>query len=112
MTATGVPTRVTGRRPGLVRRLRRSVVAPSSRRRRTRAGAPNRFAAGQPTLLTVLTGAAVLYTAGAVELPSWFPAATATIWLMLGGFVLRLRYLLVYDVVVTLAVAVSVRLRE
>ena len=55
---------------------------------------------------------AAVYTVGAVQLPTWFPAATATLWLMLGGFFLRLRYLLAYFVVVGVAVAVAVTLRH
>jgi hypothetical protein len=73
---------------------------------------PGRFAPGQPALLGVLTLVAALYTVGAVERPDWFPAATATVWLMLGGFVLRLRYLFIYDVVVAMAVFTAITLRE
>ena len=87
---------------------RASVV----RRWRGSGGLLRRFASGQPALLGALTAVAVLYTLGAVDLPNWFPAATAVLWLMLGGFFLRLRYLLAYFVVVAVAVAVAVSLRN
>jgi len=107
MVAPGIPARAgtpprgapragapAGGTAGAVR-LRRAVSAP-----------------GQRVLLGLLTGVAALYTVGAVELPAWFPVATAALWLMIGGFFLRLRYLLVYFVVVAAAVAVGVSLRE
>jgi hypothetical protein len=71
-----------------------------------------RPAPSQRALLGVLTAVAVLYTVGAVHWPAWFPTATATLWLMLGGFYLRLRYLLVYFVVVGLAVTTAISLRN
>ena len=85
---------------------------PALRLRRTAGGRGRRFATGQPATLAVLTLVAGLYTVGAVQLPSWFPAATAALWLMLGGFFLRLRYLLAYFVVVGVAVATAVTLRH
>jgi Stage II sporulation protein E (SpoIIE) len=71
-----------------------------------------RPAPGQPVLLALLTGVAALYTVGAVRAPTWFPLATAALWLMLGGFFLRMRYLLGYFTVVALAVVTSVSARR
>jgi Stage II sporulation protein E (SpoIIE) len=67
---------------------------------------------GQLGLLSVLTVVAALYTVAAVYLPSWFPSATATLWLMLGGFFLRLRFLLAYFAIVSVALATSVTMRH
>ncbi|HEY6796457.1 MAG TPA: PP2C family protein-serine/threonine phosphatase [Kineosporiaceae bacterium] len=113
MTATGVPaTRAGERRAASARRPRpRSAAATLTRWWPHRLG-PGRFAFGQPGLLVTLTLVAASYTVGAVEAPNWFPVATATLWLMLGGFVLRVRYLLAYDLVVAAAVSVGITLRN
>ena len=66
----------------------------------------------QPALLGTLTLVAVLYSVGAVWAPAWFPIATAVLWLMLGGFFLRVVYLLAYFVVVGVAVVVGANLRH
>jgi hypothetical protein len=66
----------------------------------------------QPGLLAHLVLVAAGYTVGAVLWPPWFPVATASVWLMLGGFFLRWRYLVAYFVVVAAAVATGVRLRD
>lgn len=68
--------------------------------------------AHQPVLLGALTLVAAGYTAAAVASPAWFPLATAVIWILLGGFFLRLRYLLAYYVVLTAAVATATVLRS
>lgn len=60
----------------------------------------------------MLTAVAALYTVGAVHEPTWFPLATAALWLMLGGFFLRMRYLLAYFAVVAVAVGTSISLRH
>jgi len=71
-----------------------------------------RLALSQPGLLAHLVVVAALYAVGAAEFPQWFPVATATVWLMLGGFFLRTRYLLVYFVVVIGAVTYGVQRRD
>lgn len=71
-----------------------------------------RWATSQPALLALLVLVVVGYGVGAALVPRWFPVATACVWIMIGGFFLRLRYLLGYFVVVAAAVALSVRLRE
>lgn len=76
------------------------------------AGHPGRRPMSQPALLSVLVVVAAGYAVGAAVLPSWFPVATACVWLMLGGFFLRMRYLLVYFVVVGTAVEVGVAYRD
>jgi len=70
------------------------------------------MATSQPALLAGLTVIAAGYTVGAVLLPTWFPAATISLWIMLGGFFLRLRYLIVYYIVLALALAAAVKLRD
>jgi hypothetical protein len=99
--------------PGIAeRRSQRTVPWRRTAARSRAAGRSLRFARGQPTTLGVLTLLAALYCAGAVWLPTWFPVATAVLWVMLGGFFLRLRYLLAYFVVVGVAVWVGVTLRH
>jgi len=66
----------------------------------------------QPLLLVALVLVAALYTVGAVLAPTWFPVATGSLWLLLGGFFLRLRYLIAYFVVVGAAVATAAVLRD
>jgi hypothetical protein len=66
----------------------------------------------QTALLAALVVIAAGYTVGAVELPTWFPVATASVWLMLGGFFLRWRALIAYFVVVIGAVVTAVVLRH
>ena len=70
-----------------------------------------RLATSQPALLAVLTLVAAGYTAGAVAEPDWFPVATAAVWLLVGGFFLRLPYLIAYFGVVLVAVWSAVDLR-
>jgi hypothetical protein len=88
------------RRNGIVARLRGGR------------GLARRSAPGQLMLLAMLTVVVGLYTVGAVRQPTWFPLATAALWLMLGGFFLRMRYLLMYFAVVALAVVTSISLRH
>lgn len=71
-----------------------------------------RQATSQPALLFVLVLVAAGYTVGAVRMPNWFPLATVCVWLLLGGFFLRLRYLLAYFLVVLVAVVTAVNLRD
>jgi hypothetical protein len=66
----------------------------------------------QPALLGGLVLVAALYTVGAVRAPTWFPVASASVWLLLGGFFLRLRYLVAYFFVVSAAVATAAVLRD
>jgi len=66
-----------------------------------------RALATQPALLAGLTGVAALYTVGAVVEPTWFPLATVSVWVLLGGFFLRLPYLMVYFLVLTVAVVLA-----
>jgi hypothetical protein len=68
--------------------------------------AVRRAATSQLVALAMVSVLAAAYTVLAIQFPTWFPIAAATLWLMIGGFLLRLRYLLLYDVVVGLAVAV------
>lgn len=70
------------------------------------------MATSQLSLLGGLTVIAAGYTVGAVVLPAWFPPATITLWIMLGGFFLRLRSLVAYYVVLAVALGVSVELRD
>jgi hypothetical protein len=55
---------------------------------------------------------AVCYLVGAAAVPRWFPVATACVWLMLGGFFLRVAYLLVYFVFVAAVIVVAVLTRN
>ncbi len=71
-----------------------------------------RTLSSQPALLAGLTVVAALYTVAAVFDPLWFPIATAGIWILIGGFFLRLQYLLVYFGVLTAAIATATRLRQ
>lgn len=48
------------------------------------------------------------YAVAAAVAPRWFPVAMASVWLLLGGFFLRVRYLLPYYVVVAAAVTIGV----
>ncbi len=66
----------------------------------------------QPVLLGLLCLLILLYTVAAVHWPDWFPSAVVFVWLMLGGFFLRVRYLLVYFVTLIGATAVSQALRD
>jgi Stage II sporulation protein E (SpoIIE) len=66
----------------------------------------------QPMLLGGLVLVAALYTVGAVLAPTWFPVATACVWLLLGGFFLRLRYLVAYFFVVVAAVVTAALMRD
>ena len=70
------------------------------------------LAATQPMLLAGLVVVAALYTVGAVLEPSWFPVATACLWLLIGGFFLRWKFLLGYFVVVAAAVVTAASLRN
>lgn len=95
------------RRRALSARLGRGCDAFRAGSRRIR-----RAAGGQPGRLAALTLVAALYTVGAVLLPTWFPVAAAVLWVMLGGFFLRVRYLLAYVGVVGLAVVTASTLRH
>ncbi len=66
----------------------------------------------QPTLLLVLVAVAFVYTVGAIVAPPWFPLATVSVWILLGGFFLRLRYLLAYFAVLAVAAGTAVVLRS
>lgn len=105
MVAPSIPARRSPPRPGRVlARIRLRLRGPG--------GVLRRFIGSQPGLLSLLTAVAGLYTVGAVELPMWFPTATAALWVMLGGFFLRVPYLLAYFVIVGLAVWTAVSLRH
>jgi hypothetical protein len=78
------------------------------RRRRT----VRRLASSQRVLLATLTVVTLVFALFAGREPSWAPLAAASLWLLLGGFVLRLRYLLAYLLVVAAAVALAVYLRD
>lgn len=78
--------------------------------RRTARG--RRLATSQPALLGLLTLVAAGYTVGAVLWPGWFVAAVVAVWILLGGFFLRLRYLVAYYGVLALALAAAVALRD
>ncbi len=78
--------------------------------RRTARG--RRWATSQPVLLGLLTAVAAGYTIGAVLWPGWFVAAAVVVWIMLGGFFLRLRYLIAYYGVLALALASALALRH
>jgi hypothetical protein len=71
-----------------------------------------RRATSQPALLLQLALVAAGYAGAAVVQPRWFPVATACLWIMLGGFFLRVRYLVTYFAVVAAAVWVAVSWRD
>jgi hypothetical protein len=83
-----------------------AVRRPVAAARRTISRWP-RALRSQPGLLVVLTLVALLYTVAATTEPAWFPLATATLWILLAGFFLRLRYLMIYYAVLTTAVVVT-----
>jgi hypothetical protein len=81
----------------------RTLVRTSPRRRRAMTS--------QPVLLGGLTGVAGLYMLAAVAVPQWFPLATVVVWVLVGGFFLRLRFLVAYFGVLATAAATAMWLR-
>jgi hypothetical protein len=98
--------------------MRSSFVSSETARRRAptlgtrRSARTRRLATSQPALLGVLSLLAAGYTVGAVLLPRWFPLAAACVWLLIGGFFLRLRYLIGYYAVLTGAMITAVTMRD
>jgi hypothetical protein len=94
---------------GAVRgRTGRGALAVALRRRR-RLG---RWLTSQPVVLAVLSAVSALYTVAATLAPRWFPLATVAVWVLLGGFFLRMRYLVAYFGVLSVSAGVAVRLRD
>jgi hypothetical protein len=83
-----VQVRMSGLGRGLVQRVVR--VRPGLRRTLT----------SQAFWLLVLVALALLFALGASWRPRWFAVPVASLLVLIGGFVLRLRQLLLYDVVV------------
>lgn len=71
-----------------------------------------RVISSQPVLLGLLCLLVALYTVGAVHWPAWFPPAAVFVWLLLGGFFLRVRFLLAYFAALIAATAISQALRD
>lgn len=63
-----------------------------------------RLAQSQLFLLGVLSLATFAFALLGVNYPKWFPTASVTLWMLLGGFVLRLRALIAYFIVLSLSV--------
>lgn len=97
VTAPGEAVRVWV--PGVGRRL-----SPRYLRARQRV---RRALASQPVLLSLLVVLAGLFALGTNQGPSWFTVPTASLLLFVGGFLLRLRQLLLYYPVVAAQAAFS-----
>ncbi|HET9657773.1 MAG TPA: PP2C family protein-serine/threonine phosphatase [Kineosporiaceae bacterium] len=63
-----------------------------------------RAASSQPVLLLVLVGLALVYVVLSLWRPTWFTVPVTSLLLLVGGFFLRLRQLLLYYLVVAVAV--------
>jgi hypothetical protein len=71
-----------------------------------------RLAQSQPFLLLLLSLCTLGYAVLGTQSPRWFPLASVTLLMLLGGFVLRLRWLLGYFAFLTACVWAMVHLRE
>lgn len=78
----------------------------------SRSARGRRFASSQAAQLVLLCLAAAAYTVGAVRWPAWFAPSMTFVWLMLGGFFLRMAYLLVYSAVLVGAMILAQLLRD
>lgn len=70
-----------------------------------------RVLTSQPALLGYLTLGTAGFCVGSIGWPTWFPVAAASIWLLIGGFLLRMRQLLVFFGAVALGVLSVAALR-
>lgn len=63
-----------------------------------------RAVSSQPAVLGYLAAGLAALSVGSVLRPTWFPITGATIWILVGGFLLRMRYLLAFYLLLAVAV--------
>lgn len=66
----------------------------------------------QPYVFLVFAGAAVLYAVASGRITAWVPAASAVLLIMLAGYFLQLRYLLLFYTVLVPCIVASAVLRD
>ncbi len=71
-----------------------------------------RLSSSQPAVLGYLAVGLVALSVGSTVRPTWFPITGATIWILIGGFLLRMRYLLAFYLLAALAVFAVASVRE